>query len=66
MRLLISSYGGPEFLLRASWIRPSGADVFQYAYNGNFQGIRELFHSGQASPYDTSETGLTPLHVRNL
>ena len=63
VRLLTTSYNRPELLLRVSYTRPSSADIFQYAYNGNTQGIRKLFHSRQASPYDTNVTGLTPLHV---
>ena len=63
LRLVMTSYNRPELLLRVSYVRPSSADIFQYAYNGNIRGIERLFTSRQASPYDTSETGLTPLHV---
>ena len=62
-KFLMTQYNEPELLLRLSYVRPSSADIFQYAYNGNTEGIQHLFQSRQASPYDISLTGLTPLHV---
>ena len=44
---------------------PDDSLIFDYCIEGNLDGVRSLFSSGRASPYDTGSGGLTPLHVHD-
>lgn len=45
---------------------PNSAAIFQACEQGDVQEIVRLLESRQASIYDTTESGLTPLHVSNI
>ena len=42
---------------------PSNSDVFNFALNGDLDGLRQLFRNRAGSPMDRNENGWTPLHV---
>lgn len=45
-------------------IIPHGSPVFELCINGDIQGLKELFASRKASPFDMDADGRTLLHVR--
>jgi hypothetical protein len=57
------AYSGWEYSLRSSCILSPNSLVFQFSQNGNIEGLKELFNSRIASPFDTDVDGFTPLHV---
>jgi len=54
---------GWNFNLSIYNIVPHNSLVFQYATSGNLEGLRDLFKSGLASPFDMDMNGFTVLHV---
>jgi len=59
-----SSWSLPCITITKQNIRSSDALVFQLAKRGDFEGLVELFRSGEASPHDRTADGWTPLLVR--
>lgn len=57
------AYSGWEYSLRSSSIVPS---LFEFSKDGNIEGLKELFNTRKASPFDTDVCGFTPLHVSFL
>jgi hypothetical protein len=57
---------GPQVSLAMPRIISGNSDVFNFAIQGNLEGIKSLFSKGLASPFDVCESnGRTPLHVRS-
>ena len=55
--------GAPQLSLSCMRILPRDNTIFTYAVQGNIRGIKDLFSSGRASPYDmTDNYGWTALH----
>ena len=61
--VITASLGGPSTCLRASRVVPTDAPLMKYAQDGNVEGIKGLFRSGLASPWDVNEFGWTALDV---
>jgi hypothetical protein len=57
------AYSGWEYSLRSSAILPSASPVFQFSLAGDVDGLRQLFDTRTASPFDVDVDGYTPLHV---
>jgi hypothetical protein len=57
------AYSGWEYSLRSSCIASPDSLVFQFSQGGNIEGLKELFITRIASPFDTDVDGFTPLHV---
>jgi hypothetical protein len=57
------AYSGWEYSLRTSAILPSTSPVFQLSLDGDVDGLRRLFDTRTASPFDVDIDGYTPLHV---
>lgn len=61
------SYSGWKIRLRSYSIRLfEETRAFSAAMLGDVSALQKLFGSGEASPYDRSETGRTLLHVSSL
>jgi hypothetical protein len=60
------AYSGWEYSLRSSSIVPSSSLVFEFSKDGNIEGLKDLFNTRKASPFDTDVCGFTPLHVSFL
>jgi hypothetical protein len=57
-------HNGPQVSLKMPRIVPGSSDLFSFAVQGNFDGIKSLFTRELASPYDVAATnGRTALHV---
>ncbi len=55
---------GPQVSLHMPRVVESNADVFTFAVQGNISGLKNLFKSGLASPFDVAASnGRTALHV---
>jgi hypothetical protein len=55
---------GPQVSLKMQRVVAGSSDLFSFAVQGNFDGIKSLFSRGLASPYDVAATnGRTALHV---
>jgi hypothetical protein len=54
---------GPELQLRTVRIRSSKDLIFTFAVQGNVQGLRDLFQSGEASAVDVDEKHQSALLV---
>jgi hypothetical protein len=56
-----------QFNLRSYNILPDDALVFDYAAGGDIEGLKRLFRSKQATPFDREATsGYTALHVSSI
>jgi hypothetical protein len=60
------AYSGWEYSLRSSCIVSPDSLVFQFSQDGNKEGLKELFNTRIASPFDADIDGFTPLHVSFL
>lgn len=60
---IMADIGGPYFCLRTVSVVPRDAPIIAFARSGNAEGIKTLFRSGLASPFDVDLTGWTPLRV---
>lgn len=63
MQTTTRSYGHWTRTLRFSPVVSADAPIFQFCRSGNVEGVRTLFKSGLASPFDATMNGYTPLHV---
>jgi hypothetical protein len=55
---------GPQVSLKMPRVVAGSSDIFSFAVQGNFDGIKSLFSRGLASPYDVAApNGRTALHV---
>ena len=61
----VKARNGWDCCFRQYNIIPSSSPVFRHAGRGNVMGLRELFDTNQASPWDCDNNGWTPLHVRD-
>ncbi|EHK97787.1 hypothetical protein M7I_6448 [Glarea lozoyensis 74030] len=52
-----------KFALRSHNILPPSHAVFRYSEEGNIRGLKQLFSSGRATPFDRDDRGRTPLHM---
>ena len=52
--------------LKTTNMIPEDSNVFLLAQHNNLDGMRKLFSSGLASPFDITPNGRTPLHVSKL
>ena len=59
----VRARNGWDCYFRQYNIIPTDSPVFKHASLGNVTGLLELFDKNQASPWDCSEKGWTPLHV---
>ena len=57
------SLGRPSACLRAVRVVPNDAPIFIYAETGDVEGLKMLFKSGLASPWDVNDKGDTALWV---
>lgn len=55
---------GWNFNIQVYNVIPSESPIFEMAGVGDIDGIRQLFSTGNASPFDRDENGLTVLDVR--
>jgi len=53
-----------DFSIQVYNVIPSEYPIFRLTGVGDIAGVRELFSTGQASPFDRDENGLTVLDVR--
>ncbi|MCJ1246460.1 hypothetical protein MMC30_003667 [Trapelia coarctata] len=53
--------GGPSLCLKAVPVVPGNAPIIEFARSGNVEGIKMLFGTGLASPFDVDPNGWTPL-----
>lgn len=60
---LTKCHQGWDHSFRAYRTLPYRSQVLLYSMNGDVEGIRQLFASGQASPFVVDPEGRTPLHV---
>lgn len=60
---LTKSYQGWDQSFRTYKTVAYDAEVIQYSIEGNVEGLKRLFASGQASPFEVDCDGRTPLHV---
>lgn len=58
------AYQGWSFSFRIRNTIPLDSPVFDYAWDGDVEGLRVLFETKFASPHDMDIDGWTPLHVR--
>ena len=58
------SYTGWKMNFRYFPVRPWSHPVFKAAKRDDVASLRDMFASGEASPYDVSNSGNTLLHVR--
>lgn len=59
----VHSCSGWNFSPRTYNEVPFSSPIFLYARRGDIEGIQDLFENREASPYDRTMTGDTPLHV---
>ena len=62
----VCAASGWTFKPRMMNVIPGGSKLFGCAERGDVQGIRELFASREASPFDCDERGFTVLHFAAL
>jgi len=62
-RVIMADLGGPSPSLRAARVVERSAPIMQCSRNGDVEGIKMLFRSGLASPWDEDPIGQTPLLV---
>ncbi|CEO59715.1 hypothetical protein PMG11_04380 [Penicillium brasilianum] len=55
------AYGGWQWVFRTYDIRPCGDPVFKLAKDGDLDGLRQVFSSGNVSPFVRDELGMTLL-----
>jgi hypothetical protein len=55
--------GALQATLRPCHFVSCDSQIFRACASGNDDAIRRLIDTGQASPFDTTYSGLTPLHV---
>jgi hypothetical protein len=60
------AYGGWQWVFRTYNIRPCDDPVFEFAKDGDLDGLRQVFSSGIASPFVRDELGMTLLSVSGL
>lgn len=58
--------GGWDTKFRTYNVIPQDSPLFKCCTGGNLQGVQALFSSGEASPFDVDNNGLTALHVGGL
>ncbi|KAF7194525.1 Ankyrin-3 [Pseudocercospora fuligena] len=54
---------GPEKILRLSRLRPGLHEIFIQVQAGDNRRLAQMFSNGEASPFDATDTGWTPLHL---
>ena len=52
-----------QYILRPYNVRSSRSPIFRACRERNLQRVRELLYAGEASPFDATSDGITPLHV---
>ncbi|KXS95674.1 hypothetical protein AC578_6241 [Pseudocercospora eumusae] len=54
---------GPEKIIRFSRLRPGLHEIFIQVQAGDNRRLAQMFSNGEASPFDATDTGWTPLHL---
>jgi hypothetical protein len=60
------AYGGWQWVFRMYDIRPRGDPVFEFAKDGDLDGLRQEFSCGNLSPFVRDRLGMTLLSVSSL
>jgi hypothetical protein len=60
------AYGGWQWVFRTYDIRPCGDPVFLFAKDGDLDGLRQVFSSGNVSLFARDKLGMTLLSVSGL
>ena len=61
-----ASMSGPEMLIRVSNTIPFASETYQHCLGGNVPGLKRLFETGCASPFDLDPEGLSLLRVSTV